>query len=131
MHAEELAEEVGALTHRLAEAQQTKNRSMLQRLVAVDYSGIDAYGRPVDRESFIVKVVNGGPEPQRMDMRLSGLARAARGTVTVLSGDPLDENTFDAPTKIVPVTSPLQVPGANFTHTFPAHSLTIMRIPSR
>jgi alpha-L-arabinofuranosidase len=52
--------------------------------------------------------------------------------VTVLtSANPLDENTFEAPEKIVPQTSPLRVSGTSFVHTFPAYSLTILRIAAR
>ncbi len=53
MNIEELAEEIGALEHRLAEAEQTGNPAGLHHLVAADYAGVNALGRHVDRETFI------------------------------------------------------------------------------
>jgi len=49
----ELAEEIAALEHHLAQAQQTGNRPALHHLVAADYDGINARGHRVDREAFI------------------------------------------------------------------------------
>jgi alpha-N-arabinofuranosidase len=88
-------------------------------------------GRDDTSGDIIVKVVNAGPDAQRMDMRLTGLTKTGRATATVLTGDPLDENTFDAPRKIVPAASSLEITGPTFTQAFPPHSLTILRIPSR
>lgn len=67
-----------------------------------------------------------------MDIRLEGLAKpAAAGTITVLTGDPLDENAFDAPTKVAPRTSPIRIGPGTFPHAFPAHSLIILRIAAK
>jgi alpha-L-arabinofuranosidase len=90
-------------------------------------------GRDQKTGDIILKVVNSVPEPQPMTLDLKGVATVgARGTVTVLtSANPLEENTFEAPEKIVPQTSPLRVSGTSFVHTFPAYSLTILRIAAR
>lgn len=80
----------------------------------------------------ILKVVNSAPEAQTLNVRLAGVAQLAEGTVTVLtSADPLDENTFEEPTKIVPKRSIVKVGAGMFTHAFPAYSLSILRIPSK
>jgi alpha-L-arabinofuranosidase len=48
------------------------------------------------------------------------------------SDDPLDENTFEAPTKVVPKTSTLNPRGTSVAHTFAPYSLTVLRLkPSR
>ena len=90
-------------------------------------------GRDEKSGDIIVKVVNAAGEPQAMTLRLNGVATfGGRATATVLtSDDPLDENTFEQPTKIVPRVTPLRVSDATLAHTFPAHSLTIFRISTR
>ena len=40
-----------------------------------------------------------------------------------------DENSFEAPTKVAPRETPVAVPGPEFTHIFPANSLTVLRLP--
>ena len=89
-------------------------------------------GRDERTGDIIVKVVNAAAEPQQMTLQLNGVPKlGGRATATVLTSDnPLDENTFEQPTKIVPRTSPLKV-SATTTHTFPANSLTILRIATR
>ena len=81
---------------------------------------------------IIIKVVNAAAEPQAMTLQLKDVPKfGSRATATVLtSGSPLDENTFEEPTKIVPKTAPIK-PSTEMTHTFPAHSLTIFRISTR
>jgi alpha-L-arabinofuranosidase len=90
-------------------------------------------GRDDKSGDIIIKVVNAASEPQTMTLQLNGVPKfGARATATVLTSDnPLDENTFEQPTKVVPKTSPLAVKSATFPHTFPANSLTILRIATR
>jgi alpha-L-arabinofuranosidase len=79
---------------------------------------------------LIVKVVNSGPSAAAMTLQLQGAAAGSTATVHVLtSANPLDENSFEAPTRVAPRTSTRRVAGSSFAHTFPAHSLTILRIP--
>lgn len=83
---------------------------------------------------IVVKVVNSAPEAAAMTLTLNGVKSLASATATVLtSDDPLDENTFEEPTKIVPKTSTVPVRGTSMSYTFPAYSLTIVRgtIPNR
>jgi alpha-L-arabinofuranosidase len=90
-------------------------------------------GRDEKTGDIILKVVNSAPESQRLTLDVKGVANlGGQGTVTVLSStNPLDENTFEQPEKIVPRTSPLRVTGTSFAHTFPAYSLTILRIAGK
>jgi alpha-L-arabinofuranosidase len=89
-------------------------------------------GRDDKSGDLIVKVVNAVAEPQTMSLQLNGVPKfGARATATVLASDnPLDENTFEQPTKIVPRTTPIKA-AATRSHTFPANSLTILRIATR
>ena len=95
--------------------------------------------KPEDENTFdeptkiVPKVVNSAPEAAPMSLALAGLPAGARqGTAIVLtSAKPEDENTFDEPTKIVPKTTPLSFSGPTFTHTFPAYSLTVIRVKTK
>lgn len=89
-------------------------------------------GRDDRTGDVILKVVNSAPEAQPMMIDLRGVETpGSTATVTVLAGAPLDENTFEEPTKIVPATSTVRVTAPRIAHTFPPYSLTILRIPSR
>lgn len=74
----------------------------------------------------IAKIVNVSSVPQTLQLDLTG-ATARFAKATVLTGEPTDENTLDAPRKVAPQESVLPI-GPNFTHTFPANSLTILRL---
>jgi alpha-L-arabinofuranosidase len=89
-------------------------------------------GRDDKSGDIIVKVVNAAAEPQAMTLELNGVQKLGRATMTVLTSDsPLDENTFEQPEKIVPRVTPLAIKSATMPHTFPAHSLTILRVATR
>ena len=68
-----------------------------------------------------------------MTFDIPGAPRAAAtGTLTVLaSPNPLDENSFDAPSKIAPVTTTVTGLGRTFTRTLPPYSLSILRMGTR
>jgi alpha-L-arabinofuranosidase len=77
-----------------------------------------------------VKVVNVGAQamPTRVDIRgLTGAVKSATATV-LASDDPFVENSLAEPTKIVPATAPLAVTSGSFEHTFPANSVTVLRL---
>jgi alpha-L-arabinofuranosidase len=90
-------------------------------------------GRDDASGDIIIKVVNAAAEPQALNLQLNGVSKfGVRATATVLTSDsPLDENTFEQPTKVAPRTTPLKVTGPSMPYTFPAHSLTILRIATR
>ena len=68
-----------------------------------------------------------------MALDLRGLKRLAPGAqATVLtSPNPTDENSLDQPTKVAPVTRPLDQTNPRFTHTFPGNSFTVFRLPTK
>ena len=78
----------------------------------------------------ILKVVNAAAVPQDVRISLAALAGEVKsGTVTVLaSADPLDENSLENPNKVVPQESPLADAGADFVHTFPGNSVSVIRL---
>ncbi len=78
---------------------------------------------------IIAKIVNLSETAQDTTVRIDGAKAPMDGTVTVLtSGRPTDENSLGEPTKVAPVTTTLKGVGAEFRHTFPAYSLTVMRL---
>jgi alpha-L-arabinofuranosidase len=89
-------------------------------------------GRDAAAGEVVLKVVNvaAAAQPTRIDLRGAGdVAKAATCVVlTSADGDGDAENTLEAPTKVAPATSTIDNAGATFEHTFPAHSVTILRL---
>jgi len=76
----------------------------------------------------ILKVVNASAGALETDVALNGLRVKSPARATVLTSEkPEDENTLDAPTKVAPKTTALEITGPNFRHAFPGNSLTILR----
>ena len=104
---------------------QERTLARIDRILAIS-------GRDEKTGDIIIKVVNSAPDAQTMAIHVNGARAGTRGIVTVLtSANPLDENTFEEPTKIVPQTSPVTIAGPSLSHAFPAYSLSIIRIPTR
>jgi alpha-N-arabinofuranosidase len=82
---------------------------------------------------IVLKVMNSSPEPASMSMVINGETNlAAEGKVTVLtSANPQDENSFEQPTKIAPVSRTINGIRAQFAQEFPAYSLSVMRLKTR
>ncbi len=78
----------------------------------------------------IIKVVNPTSQATQATIRLSGMSRiGAKGEAIVLSGSaPSDENSFEKPTKIEPVTTPLSGIASEFRYKFKPCSVTVLRI---
>ena len=87
-------------------------------------------GRVARTGEIVVKVVNFSGVAQDTDVALEGTPTlAAEGTAIVLAANsPTDENSFSQPTKVAPVTMPLSGIAKRFRHTFPPHSLTVLRL---
>lgn len=78
----------------------------------------------------VLKAVNTGNAPLDTEVVIrgvEGLAQEAECTV-LTSASPSDENSFEQPRRVSPRTSRLVGTGPKFRHTFPPHSLTILRI---
>jgi len=86
-------------------------------------------GRDDKTGDIIVKVVNSAPEPASITLNVTGAPQLASASLTVLASDnPLDENTFEQPTKVISVSSVLNVQGSSIAHTFAPYSLSILRL---
>jgi alpha-L-arabinofuranosidase len=82
--------------------------------------------------AVFVKHVNPEATPQTVRIELKGLRSIApTATAIGLSADPTELNSVDAPTKVVPVTRSVGGIAPSFTYTFPAHSITVLRLDTR
>ncbi|WP_086736945.1 alpha-L-arabinofuranosidase C-terminal domain-containing protein [Streptomyces glaucescens] len=79
---------------------------------------------------LIVKVVNARSTAARTAIDLGGAEVSSRARVTTLAGDPEDVNT-ETDTPVAPVTSTFSGVAEKFTYTFPANSVTFLRIKQR
>ncbi|MEV5341457.1 alpha-L-arabinofuranosidase C-terminal domain-containing protein [Streptomyces sp. NPDC052676] len=79
---------------------------------------------------LIVKVVNAQSTAARTAIDLGGAEVSSRARVTTLAADPEDVNT-ETDTPVTPVTSTFSGVATKFTYTFPANSVTFLRIRQR
>jgi alpha-L-arabinofuranosidase len=81
----------------------------------------------------VLKVVNVSEQAQDVRIQLAGATKVqpeARAIV-LTSGSSKDENTLEQPNKVVPKTTKIRVDGPAFRHSFPANSVTILRVKSK
>jgi alpha-L-arabinofuranosidase len=77
-------------------------------------------------------VVNVTASPRQIEVNLKGVTKVAdKATSLVLTGDPLDVNTIAQPEKVAPKAAPIQGIAPTFTHEFPAHSVSVVRLNAR
>ena len=78
---------------------------------------------------IVLKAVNVADVPIATTFDLSSVpAVASQATVTLLTSSAVtDENTLDVPNRVAPVVGTITNVGTNFSHTFPANSLTVFR----
>jgi alpha-L-arabinofuranosidase len=88
-----------------------------------------------DKHKLFVKVVNVSSAALEANIEVQGAKLRRSGSEVVLASDkPEDENTLDAPTNVAPISRKLDCSGSSFRHTFPANSVTVLRLstePSR
>jgi alpha-L-arabinofuranosidase len=82
---------------------------------------------------IILKTVNVSDIAYDTDLKIVGASSLqTAGTATVLtSASSADENTIDQPTKVAPVNRPVDKVGPTFHYTFPANSLTVLRLRTK
>jgi alpha-L-arabinofuranosidase len=87
-------------------------------------------GRDDRTGDVIIKAVNTSAVPVAVTFRVTGTARpiSTGQIVTMSSAAPTDENSFEMPTKIVPVASPLGRVTPEFVRELPPYSLSILRV---
>ncbi|HUB27088.1 MAG TPA: alpha-L-arabinofuranosidase C-terminal domain-containing protein [Tepidisphaeraceae bacterium] len=77
----------------------------------------------------ILKVVNVSATPQSLQIRLNGAgAVSPNATAEVLTGEPGDQNSIEAPLKVAPQSADITDAAPQFTHEFPAYSVSVMRL---
>jgi len=82
--------------------------------------------------TLYIKHVNPEAAPQTLAVDLQGVRSVkGKGTETVLAALPEATNSIDHPTKVVPVTRMLSGVSPSFTHTFPPHSITVLRLETQ
>jgi alpha-L-arabinofuranosidase len=81
----------------------------------------------------ILKVVNVTSTAQDTELDLRGVqeVQAEARAMVLTSADPADENSLDAPTKVAPATRIVENAASKFRYTFPAQSVTILRLKTR
>jgi alpha-N-arabinofuranosidase len=82
---------------------------------------------------IILKAVNPGANAEPVAIKLGGVSQVgSEGTAVVLAGNDLNEvNSMADPKQIEPVESKFENAAADFTYTFPARSMTVLRIKAR
>jgi alpha-L-arabinofuranosidase len=82
-----------------------------------------------DRQ-IVVKAVNPYAQALPATVNLSGVASVlpAASVIQLTSGSSADENSFANPLKVSPVTNAIADAGTNFSFTFPANSLSVLRL---
>jgi alpha-L-arabinofuranosidase len=84
------------------------------------------------RDEVVLKVVNVAFDPQEAEIRLNGCTSIRSGTAIVLASEsPEDENTLEEPFKVSPKVSKLAASGTTLRHTFPANSVTVLRLQAK
>lgn len=80
---------------------------------------------------IIVKVVNASEKPFEtvLDLKGASLHPGNARALVLTSNNPDDENTFLTPAKVCPKEEILPVSGPQLQQTFPAHSVTVLRLP--
>jgi alpha-L-arabinofuranosidase len=81
-------------------------------------------------KDVILKVVNAGSQETPASIDLTGIPSGAqKAQATILAGENMaDENSFDQPRKVAPVTASIGEVGAKFDYTFKPYSVTVLRI---
>ena len=79
---------------------------------------------------IIVKAVNAYNTPVATTFNVAGVSSISPNATVIelTSGSSADENTFSSPTHVFPATNSISNAGTNFTLTFPANSLSILRL---
>jgi alpha-L-arabinofuranosidase len=85
------------------------------------------------RGELVVKAINLSAQPINAELNIAGAGKLGpTARVTVLSSGRLnDNNSLTDPIKVTPLTTTRPAEGGKFSHEFPAHSLTVLRVKTR
>jgi len=83
-------------------------------------------------KELLLKVVNVSFTDLETELSFNGVRVRGPGTLTMLaSAQGTDENSLEQPTRIAPITRSLTCGDAGFRCTFPANSVSVIRVPVR
>ncbi len=92
----------------------------------MNFDNLYAHVGETNSGKVIVKVVNVSESEQKVDINLNGINLKSQGSVTYITGKPADENSFESPTKVAPVTEKLKNISSSFTYTAKPSSVSII-----
>jgi alpha-N-arabinofuranosidase len=80
--------------------------------------------------TIYLKVVNASPVAENMQIKINGVTIVGKQrTATVLtSGNVNDMNSLINPTKVIPVTKPLNNLSPSFSYSFDPYSVTVLQL---
>ena len=81
--------------------------------------------------TIFLKHVNPESSPQTLTINLKGARVKGLALETVLAASPDETNAIDQPARVLPVTRTLSGIVPSFTHTFPPHSITVLRFEQK
>lgn len=80
----------------------------------------------------VLKVVNVSKEPKTLAIDLNGAGQVgSSASGWQMTGQPGDQNSIAAPTKVAPKAITVEGTGKSFTYAFPALSVTVLRLHAR
>ncbi|MCY2988589.1 MAG: DUF1080 domain-containing protein [Planctomycetota bacterium] len=103
---------------------------LLHDVVYPSYPALHAVASRVNATGdVLLKVVNVSAKEQSTKIDLRGIQGVQpSANATVLTGQPEDENTVEQPTKVAPTQGTINNAGSSFVHSFPANSVTVLRV---
>ncbi len=90
-------------------------------------------GRDESTGELVIKALNTGSEPAAVDVSITGVRQvgAVGKLIRLTSPSPADENSFDQPRRIVPVSSTMSGLGTRFHADLPPWSISVIRVAAR
>lgn len=87
-------------------------------------------GLSADRSEVILKVVNTGENALPTALTLEGVGQVepTARTIVLAGKSPEVENSFEQPRNVAPIESTIAGVSGSFQHSFPAYSVTVMRV---
>jgi alpha-L-arabinofuranosidase len=104
-----------------------------EEIQKVEYGKIDSLyataGENAQGNELILKVVNVTDQPMETSVVLQGVKQAEpTALASVMTGQWLDENSFEEPAKVAPKAETITGVSPEFKHTFPANSVSVLRV---
>lgn len=90
-------------------------------------------GRADRSGEIVLKVVNVAKTGYDTELRFQGVKQVAgkAAAIVLTSADPADENSIAQPEKVAPIRQTVENAALSFHHTFPANSVTVMRLKAK